>query len=53
MSDQKSSMRKTIGWASVAYGAFTALSVIGPILLEKYWAKKRRESKDYYSSRKR
>ncbi|HEX7737797.1 MAG TPA: hypothetical protein VF458_23310 [Ktedonobacteraceae bacterium] len=51
-SDQKSSMRKTLGWAAVAYGAFTALSVIGPILLEKFWAKKRRESGGY-SPRKR
>lgn len=41
MDKQKSSMRKTIGWASVAYGAFTALSVIGPILLERFWAKRR------------
>lgn len=36
---QKSTMRKTIGWASVAYGAFTALSVIGPILLQRFWSK--------------
>ena len=41
MDKQKSSMRKTIGWASLAYGAFTAFSVIGPILLERYWAKRK------------
>ena len=41
MDKQKSTMRKTMGWASVAYGAFTALSIIGPILLERFWAKRR------------
>jgi len=33
--NHKSTMRKTIGWASLAYGAFTAISIIGPILLER------------------
>ena len=42
MSDQKTTMRKTIGWAAVAYGAFTALSVVGPILLERFWGQRRR-----------
>ena len=37
----KSDMRKTLTWATVAYGAFTALSVIAPIVLDKLW--KRRE----------
>lgn len=41
MSDQKSAMRKTIRWASVAYGVFTALSVIGPILLERFWERRK------------
>jgi hypothetical protein len=39
---QKSTMRKTIGWASVAYGAFTALSIIGPIVLDRLWSKQKR-----------
>jgi hypothetical protein len=39
--DNKSTMRKTIGWASVAYGAFTAISIIGPILLERLWSRRR------------
>ena len=42
--DNKSTMRKTIGWASVAFGAFTAISIIGPILLERLW-KQRKPSK--------
>jgi hypothetical protein len=37
----RADMRKTLTWATVAYGAFTALSVIGPIVLNKLW--KRRE----------
>ncbi|HEX9133519.1 MAG TPA: hypothetical protein VF844_14605 [Ktedonobacteraceae bacterium] len=41
MKDNKSAMRKTIGWASLAYGAFTALSIIGPILLERLWSRRR------------
>jgi hypothetical protein len=38
--DNKSTMRKTIGWASVAFGAFTAISIIGPILLERLWKRR-------------
>jgi hypothetical protein len=38
--DNKSTMRKTIGWASVAFGAFTAISIIGPILLEWLWKRR-------------
>jgi hypothetical protein len=41
MKENKSTMRKTIGWASVAYGVFTAISVLGPILLERYWSRRR------------
>lgn len=41
MDKQKSTMRKTIGWASLAYGAFTALSIVSPILLERFWNKHR------------
>lgn len=37
----KADMRKTMTWAALAYGAFTALSVIGPIVLERLG--KRRE----------
>jgi hypothetical protein len=39
--DHKKSMRKTIGWASLAYGAFTAISIIGPLLLERLWSRRR------------
>jgi hypothetical protein len=38
--DNKSTMRKTIGWASVAFGAFTAISIIGPILLDRLWKRR-------------
>ena len=41
MKENKSKMRKTIGWASVAYGAFTALSIVGPILLERFWSRRK------------
>ena len=41
MKDSKSTMRKTIGWATLAYGAFTAISIIGPILLERLWLRRR------------
>ena len=37
----KADMRKTLTWVGVAYGAFTALSVIAPLVLDKLW--KRRE----------
>ena len=52
MERQKSTMRKTIGWAGVAYGAFTALSIIGPIVLDRIWSKAR-QNNGRYSSRKR
>ena len=38
MKDKQSTTRKTIGWASLTYGAFTAISIIGPILLERLWS---------------
>jgi len=41
MKDNKAAMRKTIGLASLAYGAFTAISIIGPIVLERLWSKHR------------
>lgn len=31
----RADMRKAMTWAALAYGAFTALSVVGPIVLEK------------------
>jgi hypothetical protein len=42
---QKSTMHKTIAWAAVAYGAFTALSVIGPILLQQFWSKQKQSKR--------
>lgn len=45
MKEQKMSARKTLSWAAIAYGAFTAISVIGPILLERRWARQRRRSR--------
>jgi hypothetical protein len=41
MKDQKSSARKAIGWAAVAYGAVTAISIIGPILLDRLWSRQK------------
>lgn len=41
MKENKSTIRKTIGWAAVAYGAFTAISVVAPILLERFWSRRR------------
>ncbi|HYX50348.1 MAG TPA: hypothetical protein VE843_11430 [Ktedonobacteraceae bacterium] len=41
MKENTSTRRKTLGWAAVAYGAFTAISVIGPILLERFWFRRR------------
>ncbi|HEY6539414.1 MAG TPA: hypothetical protein VIZ18_00675 [Ktedonobacteraceae bacterium] len=41
MKDNKATMRKTMGWAALAYGAFTAISIIGPIILERLWSRKR------------
>lgn len=42
MNENKSARRKTLTWAAIAYTAFTALSVIGPIVLGRVW--KRRDS---------
>jgi hypothetical protein len=39
MKQNKATMRKTIGWVSLAYGAFTAISVIGPIILGRFWSR--------------
>ena len=41
MKDNKSTMRKTIGWVSLAYGAFTAISIIGPPFLERVWSRRK------------
>jgi hypothetical protein len=41
MKDHPSTMRKTIGWAALAYGAFTIISVVGPIVLERFWSRRR------------
>lgn len=41
MKEQQSSMRKTLAWASLAYGAFTAISIIGPLILERLWSRRR------------
>jgi hypothetical protein len=41
MKDNKGTMRKTMGWAVLAYGAFTAISIIGPIVLDRLWSRKR------------
>ncbi|HJT56076.1 MAG TPA: hypothetical protein VJ761_06260 [Ktedonobacteraceae bacterium] len=42
MKDNKSARRKSLTVATIAYAAFTALSVIGPIVLDRVW--KRRDS---------
>jgi len=41
MKDQKSAMRKSLALAGIAYTAFTAISVLGPLLLERLWKRKR------------
>ncbi len=41
MKDHPSTMRKTIGWAALAYEAFTIISVVGPIVLERIWSRRR------------
>lgn len=51
MDRQKSTMRKTIGWAGLAYGAFTALSIIGPIVLDHIWSKARQNNTHHSSSK--
>ena len=45
MKDNKSTMRKTMGLAALAYGAFTAISIIGPIILERLWSRNRQAPK--------
>lgn len=35
MKDNTASARKAIGWAALAYGAFTAISIIAPIILDR------------------
>jgi len=45
MKDNKATMRKTMGWAALAYGAFTAISIIGPIVLDRLWSRKRQTQK--------
>ena len=41
----KTDMRKTMTWATLAYGAFTTLSIIGPIVLERL-GKRRRKGRE-------
>ncbi len=41
MKDHKATARKTIGWAALAYGAFTAISIIGPILLDRFLSRQK------------
>jgi len=41
MKDNTSTARKAIGLAALAYGAFTAISIIGPIILDRLWSRKR------------
>ena len=45
--DNKSTMRKTIGWVTLAYGAFTTISIIGPILLERVWSRRKSEGRPF------
>lgn len=47
MKDHKSTMRKTMGWAAVAYGAFTAISIIGPVILDRLWSHQGKERKGF------
>ncbi|WP_277988669.1 hypothetical protein [Ktedonosporobacter rubrisoli] len=37
--DKKPPVAKTIAWAYAAVTAFTALSIVGPLLLERLWKK--------------
>lgn len=39
MNKNKSAFRKALFLASIAYGAFTTLSVVVPILLDRVWNK--------------
>jgi len=43
MSDNKSTMRKTIGWAYGAVAIFTAISIVVPILMDKLAKGSRKE----------
>ena len=40
MKENTSNRNKTLGWAAIAYAAFTAISVIGPIILERFWSRR-------------
>jgi hypothetical protein len=40
MKNNKSTARKAVGWAALVYGAFTAISIIGPIVLDRLSRKK-------------
>jgi hypothetical protein len=40
MNDNRSARRKSLVLASIAYGAFTAISIIGPIILDRLWRRK-------------
>jgi hypothetical protein len=41
MNNNKLQFRKAITWASLAYGAFTAISILGPIILDRIWHRTR------------
>lgn len=45
MKENNSTRRKTIGWAAAAYGVFTAISIVGPILLERYWSRRKQSGR--------
>ena len=45
MKDNKATMRKTMGLAALAYGAFTAISIIGPIVLDRLWSRRQQAPK--------
>lgn len=45
MKDNKATMRKTVGWAALAYGAFTAISIISPIVLDRLWSRRQQAPK--------
>ena len=50
MAQNKSQMRKTMGWASFALGAFTAISVIVPIIWDRM-ARREQGLQDHLSER--
>jgi hypothetical protein len=41
MNENRSAFRKALAWASFAYGTFTAISVVGPIILDRIWNRTR------------